>query len=212
MVTRSHNAGRRHPVRDGAHQAGARQVGAPVESHATYAGTRTSTATSRRSRATTAGRSRNRVRTSAATARAGHLMMYAVVATAGMTVAMKVTRSVPTYITFWADYDTTLDVGSKSFALISHFKNWFLWVICKCYPSDISIYWWRTDYKKIHLLQNDWTIPLPRDERTELELFGTGNTGINFSKYEDIPVEASGDRVPDFITSVCSVKSTKFIE
>lgn len=51
-------------------------------------------------------------------------------------------------------------------------------------------------------LQNDWTIPLPRDERQELELFGTGNTGINFSKYEDIPVEASGDRVPEFITSV----------
>ena len=51
--------------------------------------------------------------------------------------------------------------------------------------------------------QNDWTIPLPRDERQELELFGTGNTGINFSKYEDIPVEASGDNVPDFITSVC---------
>lgn len=55
-----------------------------------------------------------------------------------------------------------------------------------------------------NLLQNDWTIPLPRDERQELDLFGTGNTGINFSKYEDIPVEASGDRVPDFITSVSS--------
>ncbi|XP_073944641.1 ATP-dependent RNA helicase bel isoform X2 [Choristoneura fumiferana] len=57
--------------------------------------------------------------------------------------------------------------------------------------------------------ENDWTIPLPRDERQELELFGTGNTGINFSKYEDIPVEASGDRVPDFITSFEDVNLTE---
>lgn len=40
--------------------------------------------------------------------------------------------------------------------------------------------------------ENDWTIPLPRDERIELDLFGAGSTGINFSKYEDIPVEATG--------------------
>lgn len=50
--------------------------------------------------------------------------------------------------------------------------------------------------------ENDWTLPLPRDERLEQELFGTGNTGINFSKYEDIPVEATGDKVPRHITSV----------
>lgn len=48
----------------------------------------------------------------------------------------------------------------------------------------------------------DWTIPTARDERLELELFGTGNTGINFSKYEDIPVEATGDNIPPHITSV----------
>ncbi|KAI5635375.1 DEAD/DEAH box helicase domain-containing protein [Phthorimaea operculella] len=59
--------------------------------------------------------------------------------------------------------------------------------------------------------ENDWTIPLPRDERVELELFGTGNTGINFSKYEDIPVEASGDRVPDFITSFEDVNLTEIM-
>ncbi|CAL1545337.1 unnamed protein product, partial [Lymnaea stagnalis] len=41
--------------------------------------------------------------------------------------------------------------------------------------------------------QEDWSIPLPRNERLEHELFGAGNTGINFDKYEDIPVEASGD-------------------
>ncbi|XP_026323370.1 putative ATP-dependent RNA helicase Pl10 isoform X2 [Hyposmocoma kahamanoa] len=59
--------------------------------------------------------------------------------------------------------------------------------------------------------ENDWTVPLPRDERQELELFGTGNTGINFSKYEDIPVEASGDRVPDFITSFEEVNLTEIM-
>lgn len=43
---------------------------------------------------------------------------------------------------------------------------------------------------------------LPRDERLEAELFGTGNTGINFSKYEDIPVEATGEKIPENISSV----------
>lgn len=50
--------------------------------------------------------------------------------------------------------------------------------------------------------ENDWIIPLPKDDRLEEELFGIGNTGINFNKYEDIPVEATGDSVPDHITSV----------
>lgn len=59
--------------------------------------------------------------------------------------------------------------------------------------------------------ENDWTVPLPRDERQELLLFGTGNTGINFSKYEDIPVEASGDRVPDCITSFEDVNLTELM-
>ena len=48
----------------------------------------------------------------------------------------------------------------------------------------------------------DWTVPTLRDERLELELFGTGNTGINFDKYEDIPVEATGDNIPLHITTV----------
>jgi hypothetical protein len=34
------------------------------------------------------------------------------------------------------------------------------------------------------------------------ELFGTGNTGINFDKYEDIPVEATGENAPKNIESV----------
>ncbi|XP_047535698.1 ATP-dependent RNA helicase DDX3X isoform X1 [Vanessa atalanta] len=59
--------------------------------------------------------------------------------------------------------------------------------------------------------ENDWTVPLPRDERQELELFGTGNTGINFSKYEDIPVEASGENVPDFITNFEDVNLTEIM-
>lgn len=52
----------------------------------------------------------------------------------------------------------------------------------------------------------DWTIPTARDERLELELFGSGNTGINFSKYEDIPVEATGENIPPHITSVSTIR------
>ncbi|XP_030748114.1 ATP-dependent RNA helicase bel [Sitophilus oryzae] len=57
----------------------------------------------------------------------------------------------------------------------------------------------------------DWTVPLARDERLEVELFGTGNTGINFSKYEDIPVEATGEKVPHHITSFEEIQLTEII-
>lgn len=57
----------------------------------------------------------------------------------------------------------------------------------------------------------DYTVPLPRDERIELELFGTANTGINFNKYEDIPVEATGHDVPPHITSFDDIKLTDII-
>lgn len=53
--------------------------------------------------------------------------------------------------------------------------------------------------------ENDWTIPLAKDERLEIELFGTGNTGINFNKYEDIPVDATGENVPPHIDSVSAL-------
>ncbi|WFD43865.1 RNA helicase [Malassezia psittaci] len=49
-------------------------------------------------------------------------------------------------------------------------------------------------------------IPGPRNERLERELFGEANdgnsqgTGINFDKYSDIPVEATGNDVPEPIT------------
>lgn len=55
----------------------------------------------------------------------------------------------------------------------------------------------------------DWTVPTGRDERLEVELFGTGNTGINFSKYEDIPVEATGENIPPHITSVSTTDSRR---
>ena len=49
----------------------------------------------------------------------------------------------------------------------------------------------------------DWSVMLSRDEQLEDKLFGGGNTGINFDKYEDIPVEATGDDVPKSINTVC---------
>lgn len=57
----------------------------------------------------------------------------------------------------------------------------------------------------------DYAVPLPRDERIEHELFGTGNTGINFNKYEDIPVEATGQQVPEHISSFEDIKLTEII-
>lgn len=57
----------------------------------------------------------------------------------------------------------------------------------------------------------DYTKLGPRDERLEAELFGVGNTGINFDKYEDIPVEATGQNVPPHITSFDDVQLTEII-
>lgn len=45
----------------------------------------------------------------------------------------------------------------------------------------------------------DWSKPLPRNDRLERELFGDRSTGINFDKYEDIPVEATGADCPQNI-------------
>ncbi|KAL1140587.1 hypothetical protein AAG570_000517, partial [Ranatra chinensis] len=59
--------------------------------------------------------------------------------------------------------------------------------------------------------QSDWTTPLPRDERIEKDLFGNANTGINFKKYEDIPVEATGDSVPPHIDSFDDISMTEII-
>lgn len=50
----------------------------------------------------------------------------------------------------------------------------------------------------------DWLSPLPRNERLEMELFGGGHgpSGINFDRYEDIPVDASGNDAPPGIEDV----------
>ncbi|XP_013405265.1 putative ATP-dependent RNA helicase Pl10 isoform X1 [Lingula anatina] len=45
----------------------------------------------------------------------------------------------------------------------------------------------------------DWSKPLPRNERMETELFEQAHRGINFDKYEDIPVEATGESAPENI-------------
>lgn len=47
--------------------------------------------------------------------------------------------------------------------------------------------------------KEDWTIPLPPNENLEKELFAGANSGINFDKYDDIPVEANGEDVPKHI-------------
>ena len=49
----------------------------------------------------------------------------------------------------------------------------------------------------------------PKNSRTERDLFGAPDdpdrqhTGINFEKYDDIPVEASGNNVPEEVLDVC---------
>jgi len=47
----------------------------------------------------------------------------------------------------------------------------------------------------------DWSKPLPRNDRLENELFTSAQSGINFDRYEDIPVEATGTDVPAGIES-----------
>ncbi|XP_014279436.1 ATP-dependent RNA helicase bel isoform X2 [Halyomorpha halys] len=56
-----------------------------------------------------------------------------------------------------------------------------------------------------------WTTLLPRDERLEFELFGNANTGINFNKYEDIPVEATGVQVPPQIQTFDDLQMNEII-
>lgn len=61
---------------------------------------------------------------------------------------------------------------------------------------------------------DDWTIPLSRNERVEQELFKSGGhepSGINFDRYEDIPVEATGSDVPSSIEDFRQVKLTEII-
>jgi len=57
----------------------------------------------------------------------------------------------------------------------------------------------------------DWTTPGPRNERMELELFGTNPTGINFKNYDDIPVEATGNDVPQCIKTFADSELVEII-
>ncbi|XP_030639209.1 DEAD-box helicase 3 X-linked b isoform X2 [Chanos chanos] len=57
----------------------------------------------------------------------------------------------------------------------------------------------------------DWSKPLSRNERLEHELFSGSNTGINFEKYDDIPVEATGHNCPPHIESFHDVQMGEII-
>jgi len=72
--------------------------------------------------------------------------------------------------------------------------------------------------------EDDWTKMAARNERLEIELFGkppekvaegeistSSTSGINFDKYDDIPVEATGDDIPKSIKSFSEMKLTEII-
>ncbi|KAM9710836.1 DEAD-box helicase 3 X-linked a isoform 7-T7 [Menidia menidia] len=59
--------------------------------------------------------------------------------------------------------------------------------------------------------EDDWSKPTAPNERLEHELFSGGNTGINFEKYDDIPVEATGSNCPPHIESFHDVDMGEII-
>ncbi|XP_068389226.1 ATP-dependent RNA helicase DDX3X-like [Eschrichtius robustus] len=59
--------------------------------------------------------------------------------------------------------------------------------------------------------EDDWSKPLPPSERLEQELFSGGNTGINFEKYDNIPVEATGNNCPPRTESFSDVEMGEII-
>ncbi|XP_015792372.1 putative ATP-dependent RNA helicase an3 [Tetranychus urticae] len=56
-----------------------------------------------------------------------------------------------------------------------------------------------------------WTRLQPKNDMIEQSLFGQGHTGINFDKYEDIPVEASGTDCPKHVESFKEIEFTEII-
>ncbi|XP_068184720.1 putative ATP-dependent RNA helicase an3 isoform X3 [Antennarius striatus] len=58
---------------------------------------------------------------------------------------------------------------------------------------------------------DDWSKPTAPNERVEHELFSGSNTGINFEKYDDIPVEATGSNCPPHIESFHDVDMGEII-
>uniref|UniRef100_A0A8C5BH37 RNA helicase n=1 Tax=Gadus morhua TaxID=8049 RepID=A0A8C5BH37_GADMO len=59
--------------------------------------------------------------------------------------------------------------------------------------------------------EEDWSKPTAANERLEHELFSGGNTGINFEKYDDIPVDATGNNCPPHIDSFHDVEMGEII-
>ncbi|XP_064183027.1 putative ATP-dependent RNA helicase an3 isoform X9 [Anguilla rostrata] len=59
--------------------------------------------------------------------------------------------------------------------------------------------------------EEDWSKPTSPNERLEHELFSASNTGINFEKYDDIPVEATGSNCPPHIESFHDVDMGEII-
>ncbi|KAJ3591904.1 hypothetical protein NHX12_007034 [Muraenolepis orangiensis] len=59
--------------------------------------------------------------------------------------------------------------------------------------------------------EEDWSKPVAPNERLENELFAGGNTGINFEKYDDIPVDATGNNCPPHIDSFHDVEMGEII-
>ena len=55
----------------------------------------------------------------------------------------------------------------------------------------------RNDTPEATEADETWSQLQPRDERLEKELFAGALSGINFDKYDDIPVSTSGENVPE---------------
>lgn len=62
----------------------------------------------------------------------------------------------------------------------------------------------RAETPEVVEVDESWSALQPRDEKLEAELFAGQLSGINFDKYDDIPVSTSGENVPqpvdDFLT------------
>ncbi|CAJ0915740.1 unnamed protein product, partial [Mesorhabditis belari] len=56
-----------------------------------------------------------------------------------------------------------------------------------------------------------WSQQLPRDESSEQELFSGMNSGINFNSYDEIPVEATGENVPQPATLFSELKLHQWV-
>uniref|UniRef100_A0A0N5B741 RNA helicase n=1 Tax=Strongyloides papillosus TaxID=174720 RepID=A0A0N5B741_STREA len=60
--------------------------------------------------------------------------------------------------------------------------------------------------------QSNWEQQGPVDQNLEAELFSGMNSGINFNKYEEIPVEATGQDIPRAISTFQDLQLHEWIE